>query len=488
MVGVIMKERINIPCAPSLIESMRSIGYSFETAIADIVDNSIYADSKRIQIISRADTERVYLEIVDDGTGMDNEQLFMAMKYGSRNPNETRDEGDLGRFGLGMKSASLSQCRKFTVVSKKNGEVSAFQWDLDYIIQTNDWSIKEFAIDELVFVPGLHFLLEQESGTLVLWENFDRIESASYKFEKNFTELVLKVEEHIALVYHRLLGNKLDIIVNGNKVVPLDPFVTGNPATQRFREQKIYVGNSPISIRKFVLPPISSIKENEIIAAGGKNELKNNQGFYIYRNKRLIIWGTWFRLQSKEELYKLARVRVDIPNSLDDIWDIDIKKSRANIPNMIKDKLIKAVEDTVSTSEHAHMYKGHKMAKETVDSSWDVLETSEGIRLSISSKKPMVAKFAESLSQDQLKAFEKIVRNIENDIPYDTIYAYIAKGKSVNQDHKETNAEIDKLSDSITSMMDIWGMTKNRVIDMFLSTYKDSGDSKTIELLKKMRE
>ncbi len=483
-----MKQRINIPCAPSLIESMRSIGYSFESALADIIDNSISAKANDIQIISRADKERKYLQIVDNGVGMDNNELFLAMRYGSRNPNEERSEDDLGRFGLGMKSASLSQCRRFTVVSKKNNVISTYQWDIDNILLTNDWSINEYTSDELDFIPNLDILDNHQSGTIVLWENFDRIKLSSLKFDRNFNELVVKAEDHIALIYHRLLDRNLRIFVNGNRVKPLDPFIKNNPATQIFREQKIYVNDVPISVNKYVLPSISKLKESEIIAAGGKENLRKNQGFYIYRNKRLIIWGTWFRLHSKEELFKLARVMVDIPNSLDDIWDIDIKKSRATIPDIIKDKLIKAVEDTVSASEYTHVYKGRKIVEKSFDNSWNLQETSKGVKLFIDVDRPMITKFVESLDKDQYKAFEKIIGGIESDIPYDAIYSNIAKGNNFNEKATPDNRIDARIEDAVSTLMELWGMTKNEAIDAYIATLTDSGREEFIQKLRGMRE
>ena len=127
----------NTPSPDVLMNSMRSIGYNFRTAIADIIDNSISAKAKNIYISSPINDEKIFITILDDGEGMDDSELFNAMKYGSNK--EYYDTNDLGRFGLGLKSASLSQCRILTVASKKENVIVAYQWDLDSVIQNREW-------------------------------------------------------------------------------------------------------------------------------------------------------------------------------------------------------------------------------------------------------------------------------------------------------------------------------------------------------------
>ena len=152
-----MIEKQSLPSAPILIESIRSIGYSFETAIADLIDNSISAKATRIDILS-IPKEEPYIIIFDNGNGMNKVELEEAMRLGSKNPNEVREENDLGRFGLGLKSASLSQCRNLTVVSKKDGKLSAFSWNLDYVIERNSWSILEYSEEEIMQLENIELL------------------------------------------------------------------------------------------------------------------------------------------------------------------------------------------------------------------------------------------------------------------------------------------------------------------------------------------
>ncbi|MDW7661873.1 MAG: ATP-binding protein [Bacillota bacterium] len=162
-----MKEKILIPYAPILVESTRSIGYSFEAALADIIDNSIGKNAKEINVRFRS-ASHPYVAVIDDAQGMDEEELETAMRYGSKSSLDERDERDLGRFGLGLKMASMSQCRKLTVISKKEGKIHAAQWDLDHIVKKGDWSLLRFNNQEIKNLLLVDELKKQASGTIVI--------------------------------------------------------------------------------------------------------------------------------------------------------------------------------------------------------------------------------------------------------------------------------------------------------------------------------
>ena len=172
-----------LPNASSLIESMRSIGYSFETAIADIIDNSISGDAKQVDIFLNSSDGQPYIQIIDNGLGMNNEELIEAMRLGSKNPTEERLKSDLGRFGLGLKSASFSQCRVLTVISKKDKQINGYQWDLDLVQRTDKFSIRKLRKNEIEEISNINILYQFSHGTIVQWQNFDRISSASQNLE-----------------------------------------------------------------------------------------------------------------------------------------------------------------------------------------------------------------------------------------------------------------------------------------------------------------
>lgn len=439
-----MIEKQSLPSAPILIESIRSIGYSFETAIADLIDNSISAKATRIDILSIPNDDP-YIIIFDNGNGMDKIELEEAMRLGSKNPNDVREENDLGRFGLGLKSASLSQCRNLTVVSKKDGKLSAFSWNLDYVIERNSWSILEYSEDEIMQLENIDLFNEVETGTYVLLKKFDKIQASTLEINKTITEKMNSAIDHLALVFHRYLDDGLQIYVNNRKIESIDPFLTKNKATQAKRTQEIKIGESVITVKPYILPHYNKLSEEDLKKVGGKEDLRKNQGFYIYRNKRLIIWGTWFRLSRQDELSKLARVMVEIPNSLDEVWGIDIKKSTANIPDIIKKNLYSCIEESIFTSKEVYRYRGRKINKTTENYTfiWDRIKTREGFEYKINRELPQIQLFTRDLDKNQLSEFERLLKSIENSFPTNTIYLDVADGK-IRQEEDLTDEQIEE--------------------------------------------
>lgn len=205
----------NTPTPSVLMNSMRSIGYTFKTALADIVDNSISASAKNVWIDIPVNDDDLYITILDDGNGMSRGDLFNAMKYGS-----DRDYTfeDLGRFGLGLKSASLSQCRILTVISKYDGEVTGFQWNLDAVIQEKKWDCIELEIEEIKDVPNVHRLLSLNMGTLVVWQNFDiAYKKSNGRIREYLSDEMAEAEKHLSLVFHRYLCSKSIGISNSQR-------------------------------------------------------------------------------------------------------------------------------------------------------------------------------------------------------------------------------------------------------------------------------
>ena len=311
------------PYAPVLMESTRDIGYSIESAIADILDNSIAAKAKTIAIYFNCNPSP-YIAIIDDGVGMKGDKLTEAMRYGSTNPVDERSSDDLGRYGLGLKTASLSQCRSLTVISKQGDSIEGRRWSLDHIQQTKMWSLEQLDDNEIKNQIEIEKMMGLTSGTMVLWKELDKLKKGSLTFDRALEEKMESVQKHLELVFHRYLSgdgvSKIQIFMNGNKLVPFDPFFV-TKSTVVMDDEKIEIPGraGKVVIRPFVLPHPSKMTREELEKYGGKDGLRNLQGFYIYRNKRLLTWGTWFKLMKMDEFSKLARVRVDIPNSLDDL-------------------------------------------------------------------------------------------------------------------------------------------------------------------------
>ena len=248
-----------------MIESLRDIGYSFESAVADIIDNSITAEATNINIYFDFQESKLFLAILDDGNGMNENELIEAMRPGSKNPLDERNKNDLGRFGLGLKTASFSQCRKLTVISSQNDKKNGAIWDLDYVAKTEDWTLQLIDTNEL---NDLYKFSELKSnGTLVIWENTDRIIDDTLQ---NITEEIIYekmnlVEKHVSLVFHRFLkgSNKINIFINGKNIEPFDPFHTSHIATQELQEETINLNNEKIIVKPYILPHYSKLSQKE---------------------------------------------------------------------------------------------------------------------------------------------------------------------------------------------------------------------------------
>lgn len=463
-----------VPYAPSLIESMRAIGYSFSSAIADLIDNSISAKAKQIDIISEPGNNPS-LFILDNGIGMSEDKIYEAMRYGSRNPLEERSEDDLGRFGLGLKSASLSQCRKLVVVSKQHENINSYSWDIDYVIKTDNWKLKGYVGKEIDDIPNIELLRKLDTGTLIWLSDFDRIKEGTQDLAATFNKYLDDMRDHLSLVFHRFIEEDgLIININNLPVEAKDPFLSYHKATQKKQDISIYVNEKQIKLKPFILPHLSKLSQEDIEKVGGKDNLKSEQGFYIYRNKRLIISGTWFRLERKDELNKLARVRVDIPNSLDYMWSIDIKKSTATLPDIIKKNLYNAVYESVSTSEMVHTYRGRKEKKDKdIEYIWERVKVRDGYKYEINRNLPQFRMLEETLDDRQVKYLNNLMNSLEEFFPVQALYVDAAKGNiNEKQPDKEDPAIIEKIWDELQVSMNYVKNNNLSVIDYYKAFLK----------------
>lgn len=439
---------INLPpYAPILMESTRAIGYSLEAAIADIVDNSIAADAANVWL-NFFPVDKEFVSVLDDGVGMDDEEITTAMQYGSKNPEERRASKDLGRFGLGLKTASLSQCRVLTVISKIGSEYQCRQWDLDYVLQTGEWSLKELEKDEYTGLPQFDKLSKLSSGTLVVWQKLDRMKIGCSDFTQSMGRKMDDVREHLSLVYHRYLSGekgikKLNIFLNDIPLEPKDPFLI-KKSQRPMDDEKLYIRDRKcnVDVRAYILPHVSRLTQDELKSVGGKEGLRKNQGFYVYRNKRLLVWGTWFKMQRKGELSKLVRVQVDVPNELDDLWTLDIKKSSAIPPDQVKNNLKTIIERLAETGKRTWTYRGKKQTSDKVVHVWNRLRTNTGGYLyEINRDHPIIQNYIER-HQDQRRELEILLRQIENNIPLDALYIDQTNDVKIENDKEYTVKDI----------------------------------------------
>ncbi|WP_238339449.1 ATP-binding protein [Candidatus Manganitrophus noduliformans] len=350
-------------------ESLRAFGYELPSAIADLVDNSIFAGAKNVWVDFNWGGENSTISVTDDGCGMSEERLINAMRPGSRNPLENRDPKDLGRYGLGLKTASFSQCRRFTVRSKTGIKKSATRcWDLDFIATKNKWLLLREAGEksEIYFQRLSNF----GQGTTVLWEQMDRVVKGQNVDDENhkrfFHGRIEGVEKHLAMVFHRFMEGtgRLKIFVNNNKVEPWDPFLKSEKATQQIGDERIMHFQKDIKVIPYVLPHISKLTPEKHVRAAGLRGWNLHQGFYVYRNERLLVPGDWLGLSmAKEEHFKLARIQLDIPNTMDQEWEIDVTKSKARPPDVLRKELKYIADVTRKRASDIYRHRGRVIAR-----------------------------------------------------------------------------------------------------------------------------
>ncbi|MDO8775117.1 MAG: ATP-binding protein [Burkholderiaceae bacterium] len=456
-----------IPDPISLIESMRAVGYSVEAAIADLIDNSISAQADVIEIKYDA-TEDPFVAILDNGLGMTPDELTNAMRHGSNNPADVRNPNDLGRFGLGLKTASLSQCRKLTVVSRKLGVTSARRWDLDVVQNSGRWLVVVPDSKELEALPMFLRLQKMDSGTLVVWQDLDRLTAGAFDPQAEMTSKLSSLYEHLALVFHRFTQKEdgvgpITMMVNGQRIPPRDPFLRTNTFRQPLEGQVIKHERGNVRVSPFVLPPVSHLSQDEISMAGGKDGLRGTQGFYIYRNRRLVIWGTWFRLVPKEEFYKLTRVQVDIPNTFDDLWALDIKKSVAFPPDAIRNRLKDLIPHFADTSKKTVTYPGRKQSAKGFVPLWLRIEPRHGtFRYELNIEHPVIQSLSSTLAGDEQRYFQKVLSLFGDTLPFESIYADMCGDRRAGNEEDA----LSSLMDIAKNLLEITGLNVDQVLNI----------------------
>ena len=462
------------PSAPDLLESMRAIGYSFESALADLIDNSIAAQAQAINIRFSVAGEP-YVAIVDDGIGMSPAELKNAMRHGSTNPGRTRDAHDLGRFGLGLKTASLSQCRNLTVISLRDGTLSARRWDLDHVAHRGDWILLIIPEDQARLLPHVDELVKQEHGTIVLWQNLDKLSADGESVQHALGEHMDLAREHLALVFHRFLAARqqpLMIALNKNPLCALDPFLTSHKATQPLPEEPFTIEGQTVTVEPFILPHLSKLTPAELKIAGGEEGLRRNQGFYVYRNQRLITWGSWFRLVRQEELTKLARVRVDITNQLDHLWRLDIKKSTAYPPAALREGLRQIIDRITDSSRRVYTFRGRRTNNDKIIHAWDRNEVRGGVTYRINRDHPAVNAIERLLPEHDAPLFGQLLQLLEQTFPFDALYADIAQERrpALDQATAEDEQALLDLAERIMSAIGDDKQSLKQFLDSLPST------------------
>jgi hypothetical protein len=438
---MIVGTRVAPPRAGAMLESLRGLGYSAAGALADIVDNSISAGATEVKIDFTWCENLSRISVLDNGRGMTDSELEVAMQLGGKSPLDARDASDLGRFGMGLKTASFSQCRRLTVASVKNGVLSCLRWDLDALAAnpSDGWLLFEGTAhgSEKLLSP----LFGHDSGTLVLWEEMDRIISKGYVAD-DFLDLICRVEAHLSMVFHRFLQGikpSLHLILNGRKISPWDPFMIGHPSKPwNSPVAKIPTDTGVVQVECHVLPHRDKLTPREFEVGGGAEGWTAQQGFYVYRNQRLLVAGGWLglglgRAWNREEAHRLARISLDIPNTADADWKIDIRKSTARPPVSLRPWLTRLAEDTRERARKVFAYRGSPIlgvGGVVVDQAWRVEHSKSGARYRIDEKHPAISA-ALAASGASLPIIKSMIRVIEETVPVQRIWLDTAENKDI---------------------------------------------------------
>lgn len=461
------------PSAAALVGSLRGVGYSLETAIADILDNSIAAGAKSIEIQWDWNDGEPVGWFLDDGSGMHAERLVEAMRFGGTGPETERSLEDLGRFGLGLKTASLSQCRELTVVSKTSSGLTSFTWDLDQLRKTGGgWDLIEGDAglpDEI-----LDQLKPRKSGTLVIWRKVDFGRTADRPSYESFLADLQRVDAHLGMVFHRFLAGDaraLKIALNGSRVSAWDPFLEKVESTIRSPEQHIAgPGGSKVRVRGFVLPHRDRFgSEIEFEKAGGPDGWTAQQGFYVYRQKRLLSAGGWLglggsRAWTRDETSRLARIRIDIPNTADHDWRIDVRKAVARPPDAVRKPLQRIAEDVRRKAREVFVHRGQYGSRQRatgVSRIWQVNPEGAKRRYTVRRDHELVQLIKGRIDKTGFDLLEGLLDLMERTVPVDRVWLDVTERGVPNEG--DDGSELVNAALSMARLMERAGLSPREV-------------------------
>lgn len=485
------KEYDSVPNAHLLLSSLRSVGYTEETAIADIIDNCISATATEIKI--SFDWESGKIVICDNGYGMTEAILLDSMRIGSADPTGKRNKDDLGRFGMGMKTASFSLGKRLIVISKENNSVSNACWDLEHIENSNEWKMFILNNDDKTVMDANELLSEYKSGTVVIIDKLDKLIDVNNvkKSEDKFFKVIAKVKKHISLVFHRFIEeDNLSIWVNKNKIVAWNPFILENSSTQELCKEECYENGKIITIEPYVLPHKTKFtSEEEYKRAAGQKGWLQHQGFYIYRNRRLLVYGTWFNILKKEISYNLARIKLDMNSGSDFDWQIDIKKSKAVPPIYIEELLEKVA--TICADKSVNVYNSRGTYTKNLNKNipslsyvWEQRKNKAGkYSFYLNQKHPLLYEIKNSLNEEGKESLKAYISLVENLSP---IMMSGVTETMPNKEDKIDDIELIKEKIHIKNLIDIFrknGFENEEIIETLCNMASYRGMKSIIENL-----
>lgn len=445
-----------------LIKSIAEQGYSLETALADLMDNSISANATRIEVLTKIDAEPFTLFLSDNGDGMSKESLKRNMQFPSKSPDATRESNDLGRFGLGLKTASFSQTRAFIVLSRKKGAsfYSGLTWDVKHLKDSGKWEMIINSDEEIAEILEQYSNISNDHqnsskefipNTIIVWrglykfENFLDIKNSQDALKKEITNTT---SEYLSIVFHKFLEretNKLEIRINNTLVKPFNPFPKPNEKN-KIRALIPYqsnFGDDIVRIQGFVLPnsSIKETKENNNPWTPYNKSLMDMEGLYIYRADRLILFGGWNGLIKKMPRLQLGRLKIDIGNKVDHLFHLNVAKSQINIPHDLKNSFLRAIVDLKAEAQKEYFNHGiktftHRPSEHSSELFYKSA-TNKGVLLRINDEFPLLKSLKSSLSNKQKAELNFILKMSSN---------LINKVRQVDNLEITGNEEIDGIS------------------------------------------
>ena len=485
------KFEIAKPNPEFLIKSIAEQGYSLETAIADLMDNSISAGAKNIEVLTDLDIEPFKLFITDDGCGMSPQELLGNMQFPSTSPENKRVTNDLGRFGLGLKTASFSQTRKFTVLSRVKGQkyYSGLTWDVDYLKEFGEWRLIVNDNDEISNLLNQYRKLSQshlgeidgyDPNTIIVWDGLYKFESflsGENKKTALYSEISSSTSEYLSIVFHRFLEREIDplkVRINNEIVNPFNPFpkLDSNSKVRTLGPRFGEISFEKMKLEGFVLPNISISESKQginIWTPIGKS-LMDMEGIYVYRSDRLIFFGGWKGLIKKTPKLQLARLMVDVGNNVDHLLHLNVDKSKIKIPFELRNAFLRVIVELKKEAEkefHNHLTSSFVTApkKDNSNNLFLKIATNKGVSVSINQDFPLLSNLKSNLKKEQVAILNFILKmctSIVNSVNQN-------EKREFNGDIKFDGINVEEVRITILKLLEL-GISKETIKSSYLPT------------------
>lgn len=471
-----------------LIKSIAEQGYTLETSLADLIDNSIAANATKVEILVGLEKEPFMLFVADNGDGMNETELKLNMQFPSNSPAHLRDKSDLGRFGLGMKTASFAHTRRFTVLSKKKGETeyAARTWDVEYLTKKKKWKILIPSKQEIEDILKNYQYLTTSylksfddfaASTIIVWEGlykyeqFLSTENKKTAVQQDINEIT---NEYLSVVFHRFMeraSEPLKIRVNNQHVEPFNPFPESEADFRPIMPKHKAIKTDALSMKGFVLPSRSmkEVRAGNSIWTTHSKSLMDMEGIYVYRADRLIRFGGWSGLIKKTPRLQLARLMVEVGNGIDDIIQLNVSKSQITIPYEIKRAFLKYLIELQNEAEKEYINNTITAAlvKKGNPSNVEVFLkqfTNKGVAFKINRNFTLIEELSKTLNKSELLKLNVLIRIFQNTINK------MKMGNDYESVREIIESEENTESENLYAIRDLLGngISKDEVIKHFL--------------------